>query len=33
MSWWQLKRRDADLERELQADLDLEPVEQREAGL
>jgi predicted permease len=33
MRWWQLKKRDADLERELQSDLDLEAEEQRESGL
>jgi predicted permease len=33
MKWWQLKKRNADLERELRADLDLEEEEQREAGL
>jgi len=29
---WQIKTRDADLERELRSDLELEEVEQREAG-
>jgi putative ABC transport system permease protein len=33
MRWWQLKKRDTDLERELQSDLDLEEEEQRERGL
>lgn len=33
MKWWQLKRRDADLERELRADLEIEAEEQRENGL
>ena len=33
MKWWQLKKRDADLERELRADLDLEEEEQRDNGL
>ena len=33
MKWWQIRRRAADLERELQSDLDLEEEEQREAGL
>jgi len=33
MKWWQLKKRNADLERELQADLDLEEEEQRQSGL
>ena len=33
MRWWQLKKRDADLERELQSDLELEEEEQRESGL
>jgi hypothetical protein len=33
MKWWQFRRRDADLERELQSDLELEEEEQREAGL
>jgi predicted permease len=31
--WWQLRKRDADVERELQSDLDLEEQEQRERGL
>ncbi len=29
MEWWQIKKRDADLERELQSDLELEEEEQR----
>ena len=33
MKWWQMKNRDADLERELQLDLELEEEEQRENGL
>lgn len=33
MKWWQSKRRDADLARELQSDLELEEEEQRESGL
>jgi predicted permease len=33
MKWWQLKKRDADLERELRSDLELEEDEQREGGL
>ena len=33
MRWWQIRRRDADLERELRADLELEEEEQRENGL
>src|ERR1700722_6792863 len=33
MRWWQLKKRNADLERELRADLALEEEEQRENGL
>jgi predicted permease len=33
MKWWQLKKRDADLERELRSDLELEEEEQRERGL
>ena len=32
MKWWQIKKRDADLERELRSDLDLEEEEQREGG-
>ena len=33
MKWWRLKKRDADLERELRSDLELEEEEQRENGL
>jgi predicted permease len=33
MKWWQIKKRDADLERELRSDLELEEEEQREGGL
>jgi predicted permease len=33
MRWWQIRNRDADLERELQSDLELEAEEQRENGL
>src|SRR5271154_1708595 len=33
MKWWSMKKRDADLERELQSDLELEEEEQRENGL
>ncbi len=33
MKWWQLKKRDAELERELHSDLELEEQEQRESGL
>ena len=33
MTFWQLKKRDADLERELRSDLELEEEEQRENGL
>jgi predicted permease len=33
MQWWQIKKRDADLERELRSDLDLEEEEQRERGV
>src|SRR5580658_2717044 len=32
MKWWQIKKRDADLERELRSDLELEEEEQREGG-
>jgi macrolide transport system ATP-binding/permease protein len=32
MKWWQLKKRDADLERELRSDLELEEEEQRDIG-
>jgi predicted permease len=33
MRWWQIKKRDADLERELRSDLELEEEEQRNKGL
>ncbi len=33
MSWWQFRNRDADLERELRSDLELEEEQQREDGL
>jgi hypothetical protein len=33
MKWWQIRGKDADLERELQSDLELEEEEQRERGL
>lgn len=33
MRWWQIKTRDADLERELRSDLELEEEEQRQSGL
>ncbi|NYF53498.1 ABC transporter permease [Tunturiibacter gelidoferens] len=33
MRWWQIKKRDADLERELRSDLELEEEEQREGGV
>src|ERR1700722_2166097 len=32
MRWWQIRKRDADLERELQSDLELEEEEQRDRG-
>ena len=32
MKWWQIRKREADLERELRSDLDLEEEEQREDG-
>ena len=32
MRWWHIRKRDADLERELQSDLELEEEEQRERG-
>ena len=32
MKWWQTKKRDRDLERELTSDLELEEQEQRENG-
>src|SRR6266851_8763459 len=33
MKWWQIKKRDADLERELRSDLELEEEEQLEGGI
>jgi len=33
LRWWQIRKRDDDLERELRSDLDLEEEEQRENGL
>jgi predicted permease len=33
MKWWQIRKRDAELERELRSDLDMEEEEQRERGL
>ena len=33
MKWWQMKERDANLDRELRSDLELEEEEQRENGL
>jgi hypothetical protein len=33
MKWWQIKKRDVDLERELRSDLELEEEEQRERGI
>lgn len=33
MKWWQIRKRNADLERELRSDLELEEEEQRENGL
>src|SRR5216684_4477202 len=33
MKWWQIKKRDADLERELRSDLELEEEEQRQGGI
>src|SRR6266699_361763 len=33
MKWWQIRKRDADLERELRSDLELEEEEQREGGI
>jgi predicted permease len=33
MRWWRIKKRDADLERELRSDIELEEEEQRERGL
>ena len=32
MRWWQIRKRDADLERELRSDLELEEEEQRETA-
>src|SRR5580692_11327744 len=33
MRWWQIGKRDADLERELRSDLELDEDEQREQGV
>jgi hypothetical protein len=33
MRWWQIRKRDADLDRELRSDLELEEEEQRGRGL
>jgi hypothetical protein len=33
MRWWHIRKRDADLEGELQSDLELKEDEQRERGL
>src|SRR5258708_33449812 len=33
MNWWRIKKRDADLERELRSELELEEEEQREGGV
>jgi hypothetical protein len=33
MKWWDLKKKRADLEREIQSDLELEEEEQREIGI
>src|SRR5215469_10676487 len=33
MRWWRIRKRDADVERELQSDLALEEEEQRESGV
>jgi putative ABC transport system permease protein len=33
MKWWQIRKRDADLERELRSDIELEEEQQRENGL
>src|ERR1700721_1677571 len=33
MKWWQIRKRSADLDRELRSDLELEEEEQRENGL
>jgi hypothetical protein len=32
MNWWQIRKREADLERELRSDLDLEEEQQRVSG-
>jgi predicted permease len=32
MNWWRIRKRDADLERELQSDLEMEEEEQRDSG-
>lgn len=33
MKWWQIRKRDADLQREIQSDIELEEEEQRDRGL
>lgn len=33
MKWWQMKKRSADLEREMRSDLELEEEEHRERGI
>jgi hypothetical protein len=33
MKWWQIRRRNADLDRKLRSDPDLEEEEQRECGV
>jgi len=33
MRWWQIRKRNADLKRELRSDLEFEEEEQRERGL
>src|ERR1700722_19238677 len=33
MKWWQMRKRDADLQRELESDLELEEEEHRERGM
>jgi hypothetical protein len=33
MWWWQIKKRNSDLQRELQSDVELEEEEQRETGM
>lgn len=33
MKWWQIRKREDDLQRELQSDLELEEEEQQERGL